>query len=156
MTIDHHPKHIVAVTGLIRDAKFRVLMLLSPLRGWECPGGQVEEGESLIAALRREISEETGISAIVGPLVGIYSNVKPPPKLLFSFLGDFESGDLKTSSESTALGWIKPDEVLGQIAHPAIHDRVKDMLAFSGRVIYRVYSTDPYTILDERYLDGRS
>ncbi len=55
------PKHIVAVAGLVTDASGRVLMVLSPRGDWEFPGGQVEEGETLTAALEREVLEETGI-----------------------------------------------------------------------------------------------
>lgn len=70
------PKHIVAVAGLVRDARGWVLMVRSPRRDWEFPGGQVEEGEDLITALKREVQEETGVEVAVGALVGVYSNLK--------------------------------------------------------------------------------
>ena len=37
---------------------------------WSIPGGRVEHGESLAAAVLRELAEETGLDAICGPLVG--------------------------------------------------------------------------------------
>jgi 8-oxo-dGTP diphosphatase len=65
------PKHVVAVTALITNNADEVLLQLSPRRGWEFPGGRVEEGEDLIQALIREVKEETGLDVEVGKLVFI-------------------------------------------------------------------------------------
>lgn len=64
----NYPVHIVSVGGLIENDEGKILMLKSPDRGWEIPGGQVEEGESLTDALKREVKEETGIDIEVGSL----------------------------------------------------------------------------------------
>ena len=146
------PQHIVAVTALIRDRQSKVLMVRHPRRGWEPPGGQVEEGESLIEGLQREVQEETGVIASIGALVGVYSNIKPPAKVILCFLGERMAGELRTSSESPEAEWVAQDDVLRRVTHPAIYGRVKDMLEFSGRVVYRVYTIDPYQVHEERFL----
>ena len=143
-----HPRHIVAVFGLIRNTAGEILMLESPRRGWELPGGQVEEGEDLMRALAREILEETGVTAVVDRLAAVYSRLNPPFIVLFGFLGQFQSGDLVTSEESVAVEWVKPRQVLDRISHLAIRGRVQDLLADDKQVIYRSYSTDPYRIHD--------
>ena len=67
---------------------------------WEFPGGKVEPGEALSAALRRELEEELGICAEIGPQVADYQYTyagRPPIRLIFfrvmNFSGDIENRD---------------------------------------------------------------
>lgn len=39
---------------------------------WELPGGISEPGESVVATVIREVSEETGLTVSVGRLTGVY------------------------------------------------------------------------------------
>ena len=135
------PKHIVAVAGLVSDSQGRVLMLRSPRRDWEFPGGQVEEGESLTDALRREVQEETGVIISVGPLAGVYSNIKSKI-VMFDFLCNFIEGELMTSTESLEVEWVERETALVRIIRPPIHDRMQGMLKFDGQIIYRAYTFD--------------
>ena len=148
-----YPVHIVAVSALVRNRSGKVLLMRHPVRGWEFPGGQVEPGEDLITALRREVKEETGIAIAVRRLACINSNVKPegriPTKVMFDFLATAVSGRLKTSDESPEVGWFDRDEVFGMITHPMIRDRMRILLAAKNRVVYRTYSKDPYRVHKE-------
>ena len=142
------PKHIVAVAGLVQDAEGRVLMIRSPRRDWEFPGGQVEEGEDLVTALQREVLEETGITITVGRLAGVYSNVKSHI-VMFDFLCELVSGELQTSAESLAVEWVEAGEALSRIIRPVIRDRMRDMLEFTGEVVYRAYEFDAEKVYTE-------
>lgn len=154
--MDNYPRHLVTVSALVTNELDEVLLICSPRRGWEFPGGQVEEGESLIAGLRREIQEESGVIAEIGELVGIYTNLRPPSQVNLGFLAKFTCGTLQTSPESLDVGWFARSDVLAKITHQTIYDRVQDMLNFSGKIVYRVYHSEPYTIHEECWLSNSS
>ena len=69
---------IVGVGAVIIDDD-RVLLVKrahEPLKGeWSLPGGAVEVGESLEAALVREVREETCLDVAVGPLVEVLDRI---------------------------------------------------------------------------------
>lgn len=44
------PKHIISANAIVVNEKNEILLIKGPRRGWEMPGGQVEEGESLSQA----------------------------------------------------------------------------------------------------------
>lgn len=68
-----HTPHYDVVAGVIwhREEAGRFLIAQRPLDGllgglWEFPGGKQEAGETLPAALQREIAEELGMEIVVG------------------------------------------------------------------------------------------
>jgi 8-oxo-dGTP diphosphatase len=80
MTDRRHPERpIVAVGAVIIDGS-RVLLVQrgqEPLKGqWSLPGGVVETGETLKAALVREVREETCLEVEVGPVVEVLDSIR--------------------------------------------------------------------------------
>ena len=65
---------VPCVGALVHDAAGRLLLIRRghpPHEGmWSVPGGRVEAGESLEAAVEREVLEETGLRVRVGAAVG--------------------------------------------------------------------------------------
>jgi glycerol-1-phosphatase len=65
----------VGASALIRDARGHILLQRRSDNGrWGLPGGSVEIGEAVAAAVVREVQEETGLAVRVDRLVGVYSD----------------------------------------------------------------------------------
>ncbi len=155
------PTHIVAAAGYVFDKDGNLLMIKTPNRGWDCTGGQVEVGEDLEAAVLREITEESGITARVKCLCAVYSNVGQyvfydgvtpvPTKVMFDFMCEYVSGECRTSEESTEVKWIPKEQVLDYVTTPVLRYRFENILHFDGRVTYASYVTKPeFHVLTER------
>jgi 8-oxo-dGTP diphosphatase len=70
---------------------------------WEFPGGKVESGETLEQALRRELTEELGIQAAIGPEIKRYPfsyNGRSGILLVFFRVTDFQ-GEIQNRIFST-------------------------------------------------------
>lgn len=68
-----------AVVGCIIDAEKRVLLArrkVEPFGGqWVMPGGKIEHGESIVAALHREVCEEVGIDIRIDGLIDVFEHI---------------------------------------------------------------------------------
>jgi 8-oxo-dGTP diphosphatase len=142
--MDEAPRHIVAVMGLVADGAGRILLVRGERRGWEPPGGQVERGEDLVGALRREVAEESGCQVEVGRLVGVYSNTGPLGIVMFTFLCEHVGGEPRAGHECLDAGWFTREDALRLVTHPAQAAKLRDALAAeTGSVTYRAYRTTP-------------
>src|SRR5512137_1999737 len=112
MATGSSPLHSIVVGCLVRNDKGEVLLIRHQKRGWEIPQGRVEEGESLVDALHREVREEAGVEIEMGPLAAVWSKVTPPSAVIFTFLGRYVSGDIAPTEDSEEAAWIAPSEAL--------------------------------------------
>ena len=152
------PTHIVAVAGVVKNADNEILLVKHHRDGWIYPGGQVEVGENLIEAVKREILEESGIAAEVGEVFCIASNTgthpgyngvkEVPTKLLLDFCCTAAGGELRGSDENDESAWVPEEEVLSWITAPAIRERFTAYLEYAGRPAYLSYVTYPTFRLD--------
>ena len=140
-------KHIVAASAWVTNDAGQVL-LVKTKRGWDLPGGQVEEGEDIIAGCAREVLEESGIVAEVGALSGVYSNLTKVI-VVFQFFATAIGGELQTSIETSEVGWYTPEEALEMITHPVIYLRATDCINAkdTSRPVYRAYTMNTFNLV---------
>jgi 8-oxo-dGTP diphosphatase len=67
--------------GLSTTGVVIVKRRFEPLAGqWSLPGGGVETGETLTAAVAREVREETGLTIEVGPIIDVFDRIQLDPQ----------------------------------------------------------------------------
>jgi 8-oxo-dGTP diphosphatase len=113
-----HPQHPqLAVSGAIfRDDKvLLVRRARSPGKGlYSLPGGRVEFGESVHAALHREVDEETGLKIDIVGFTG-WREVLPTTGgghyLIMSFAARWAAKEVALNEEHDDFGWLAPDRI---------------------------------------------
>jgi ADP-ribose pyrophosphatase YjhB (NUDIX family) len=115
----------VAVRGVVLDGKKVFAVRLKPYRGkidgdadyWCVPGGGVDAGEPLVAALRRELIEELGIEPEIGNLLYVQQFIANDLEQLEFFFhitnaADFADIDLSNTThgeeEIAEYGFVEP------------------------------------------------
>ena len=156
MSTGKEPLHTLVVGCLVRNDTNEVLLIRHQKRGWEIPQGRVEEGESLVDALHREVREEAGVEIEMGPLAAVWSKVTPPSAVIFTFLGIYQSGDLAPCGDSAEAAWLTPAEALELVTNTVMRERLQVLLNFDGTINYRSYTVKPDQVVMERDLGGRA
>ncbi|MFP7479912.1 NUDIX hydrolase [Terribacillus saccharophilus] len=121
------PKHIVSAAVIVRNEQGNILLIKGPRRGWEMPGGQVEEGESLTQAAIREVKEESGIDIEVNKFCGIYQNTERSICNTL-FLGKPVGGVCTPSEESLEVGYFPFEQVKKMVTWGNYLDRIESCL----------------------------
>ena len=147
------PTHILAAAGVVLNERQEVLLVKHNRSGWVFPGGQVEVGENVIEAVKREVMEETGVSIEVGELFCAASNTgthpgyngvkEIPTKLMLDFICTYTGGMPRPSDENSESRFVSREQALEMITAPAIIERYKAYLEYTGRPVYMAYVTHP-------------
>ena len=140
--------HKVSVAALVTNDEGKILLVNSPWRGWEYPGGLIEPGETFRQALHREVREEAGVEIEITGFVGICKNVGKDI-VNIDFTAKYVGGELTTSEESTEVGWFTAEEAFQMITFPLTKKRLRNMLSGDREAHLFCFRRDPFEVVEE-------
>ena len=138
---------VPGIRALIFDDRGRLLLERQRAFGsWALPHGCMDLGESIHAAMCREVEEETGVRVLEAELFGIYSDPKysvtypngdQVQTFTVAFLVRAWEGELRPDGEEVdELGFFDL-EALPDPMYPIHLDTIEDYRSFDGQVILK-------------------
>ena len=133
---------LVGVGAVVLDGG-RVLLVQRgqpPARGrWSLPGGLVDVGERLEAAVRREVAEECGLAVEVHGLVGAVDRIVRDDEgrvryhyVLLDYLVTPTDGRAEAGSDALAVQWCEPDGLGGLDVTEGVESMVRRAFALDA------------------------
>lgn len=112
-----------AYAVLLRAGRVLLTHQAEPVPEWQLPGGGIDPGESPVAALHREVAEETGWAIAVPRRLGAYQRFAYMPeydlwarKICHIYLARPVTRRGPPTEPGHAVGWFTPDTALERLA----------------------------------------
>ncbi len=109
----------------------QILLLRHAFHGshpWGLPGGWLNRKEEPADAVMRELREETGLTARLGPVIWFGNTIKPPDLNAY-YIATHPVGDYKLSFEIIEAKWFEPDKLPSQMLQMT-HDVIGRAIQF--------------------------
>lgn len=135
---DHaHGPRLAVSAAIFRDGRLLLVRRArAPARGvYTLPGGRVEFGESLTAALTREIAEETALAIDIVGLAGVREMMPDQTGgghfVILPFAARWRSGEVVLNDELDDARWLAPDQAGRLTLTPGL----LDIIAAAARLV---------------------
>lgn len=124
-------QRVPCVGAIVRDEAGRLLLVRRgrpPSMGtWSVPGGRVEPGETVAAAVAREVAEETGLQVSVGARVGRVEREGPAGAVyvIDDFACALVGGTLRAGDDAAAARWVADSDLDALPTAPGLLDALR-------------------------------
>ena len=104
----------------IVNPETKQILVQERIKSWQgiaFPGGKVEAGESVVASVKREIYEETGLKLNTVKICGIkdwYDKKEKVRQLIILFISSDYSGKLISETKEGKVYWVYEEELLNK------------------------------------------
>lgn len=111
-----------AILGFIVNNADEVLLLSHPQKGgWQVVAGAIEDGESPVAALCREVAEEVGPQVCIRPVATVHTflyryDARVQAMLSIAYVATYISGEVVPGDDmaTSAFRWASAEEIASE------------------------------------------
>lgn len=139
-----YPEHPMVGVGALIVHGDRIVLVRrgsEPMKGqWSIPGGVLESGETLVAAVEREVLEETGLVVEVGELAGVVDRIVPDAAgktqfhyVLVDYLCKAVGGNMLAGSDVDDVRWVALHELESYHIADFTRQMIDKVMLESGR-----------------------
>ena len=121
----HHAASVVPINDAGQILLIDHYRFQTDTRGWECPAGKVDDGETAEQAAARELMEETGHRAASLKSLGHFHPSNGSSNQVFHVFvarGVTRVGEVQDTNETLGMRWFSPQEMRELIARNEILD----------------------------------
>lgn len=105
---------ITTMCAILNESKVLMIHRKKSWKGWAFPGGHLEDGESVIDCVKREMFEEAGVvleNLIFKGITNIYNTVNHKRHIIYNFECNKYAGKITTHCDEGELRWINISEI---------------------------------------------
>lgn len=129
------PKPCAGVVCVRGDEVLLIRRGRPPREGmWSIPGGKVESGEPLRETARRELLEETGITAEIGQLIDVYDIIESDfHYVLVDYLAHWTKGEPVAGDDADQAVFLPWEKALACVEASDLKDVLTRARAMAGK-----------------------
>lgn len=130
------PRRRIGVALVVLNNEGQILLLrhvFHPAAPWGLPGGWLNRGEAPATGVLRELYEETGLTAQLGPVVHVDGDTKPN-HIGIAYVGYIDQPvNLKLSPEIIEAVWFNHSQLPTSL-YPFVQQAIRAAIHFNDRL----------------------